>query len=354
MFKVYAQKRYDQIEPIGTGEGMNSSVFRAYDPYLKREFAVKEVRKDKFGNDFDAYCQEARTMFAASDAHVVGIEYVCETPDHVAFALPYFSRGSLQRRIKNKPLGLLELLKVAQGILAGVSRIHSAGLLHLDLKPSNILFDDADKPLVADFGQSREVTSDGTVRFPGMYKWAMPPEVWETNIATVQSDIYQLGVLLYRSANGDSVYDLQKSAILSNSELQRLIKKGRFPDGKFFLPHVPKRIRTIIRKAVRIEPTQRYHSASELAATLGRVVPTLNWCASAQGGGAYSWRAIRPGRPDFEVELCVNGTSGWQTRVWTNKDGDRRKKGVSEYWKEQFDYAAACDHLTEVFADLGQ
>jgi serine/threonine protein kinase len=187
-----------------------------------------------------------------------------------------------------------------------------------------------------------------------MYKWAMPPEVWETNIATVQSDIYQLGVLLYRSANGDSVYDLQKSAIRSNSELQRLIQKGRFPDVRFFLPHVPKRVRTIIRKAVRVEPTQRYHSSSELAATLGRVAPTLNWSTSALGGGSYTWQAIRPGRPDFEVELCENRASGWQTRVWTNKDGDRRKKGVSEYWKEQLGYAAACDHLTEVFADLGQ
>lgn len=354
MFEICAETRYHQLELIGIGEGMNSSVFRAFDPYLQRDIAVKEISKSRLGNDFDSYCNEARMMFEVADPNVVGIEYVCETPDHIALALPYFAKGSLKRRIKSGPLELRELMKVAQGTLAGVGRIHSKRLLHLDLKPANILFDDADTPLVGDFGQTRRLTATGTVSFPAAYKWAMPPEVWETNTATIESDIYQLGVLLYRCANGDPVYELQKSAISMNDELKRRILRGRFPDPKFFVPHVPKRMRTILRKAMRVKPAERYHSASELGAVLGRVPLPLNWVTSSLGGGAYSWHAVRSDSPDLEVELTQNESSGWQTSVWTTRGKERRAKGRFDYWAKQETYEDACDHLTEVFAELGR
>lgn len=354
MFEICAEIRYQQIELIGRGEGMNSTVFRAFDPYLQREIAVKEISKSRLGNDFDSYCSEARMMFESTDPNIVGIEYVCETPDYVALALPYFEKGSLKARIKDNPLELRELMKTAQGILAGVGRIHSKGLLHLDLKPANILFDNASTPLIGDFGQSRRLSKSGTVIFPATYKWAMPPEVWQTGVATVYSDIYQLGCLLYRCANGDLVFQSQKSAISTNAVLQQQILKGRFPDTRFFLPHVPKRIRTIIRKALKVNPADRYRSASELGAVLGRVPLPLNWVTNALGAGAYSWRAVRPGGPDLEVELTQTGPSEWQTSVWTSRAGERRARGLADYWKKQPTYQRACDHLTEVFADLGR
>jgi eukaryotic-like serine/threonine-protein kinase len=354
MFEVYAQMRYHQLELIGAGEGMNSTVFRAFDPYLQREIAVKEIRKADFGNDFDSYCHEARTMFAMQDPHIVGIEYVCETADHIALALPYFQNGSLQSRIKDRPLGLMQFLKVAQGVLAGMTRIHGNHFLHLDLKPSNIFSDSADNPVVGDFGQSRRMTT-GAVTFPGMYKWAMPPEVWDTHAASAESDIYQAGVLLYRAVNGDAVYRGQKAAISTNDELQRLIRKGRFPNPKFFLPHVPKRVRTIIRKAMRPSPAERYRSALELGATLGRVSPSLDWVASRLAAeGEYRWRAARADRADLEIDLLQDGTALWKTEVWSDHSGDRRRRGVSDFWASGLSYSEACNHLTEVFAALDQ
>ena len=355
MFEVCAEIRYQQLEPIGVGEGMNSTVFRAFDPYLQREIAVKEISKDRLGNDFDSYCNEARMMFESVDPNIVGIEYVCETPDYISLALPYFEKGSLKTRIKDGPLELREFMRISQGVLAGVGRIHSKRLLHLDLKPANVFFDNAGVPLVGDFGQSRRLSKHGTVTFPDSYKWAMPPEVWQTHVATLYSDIYQLGSLFYRCVNGDSVFRLQKSAIPTNDVLQRQILKGRFPDTRFFLPHVPKRIRTIIRKALRVNPAERYRSASELGAILGRVPLPLNWVTEALGQpGAYSWRAARPGIPDLEVELTQTEPSEWQTSVWTSRAGERRAKGLADYWRTKLSYQEACDHLTEVFADLSR
>ncbi|MBZ5527321.1 MAG: protein kinase [Acidobacteriia bacterium] len=115
MFEVQGTIRYHRTGVIGIGEGMNSTVYRAFDPYLQRAIAVKVVSKAKFGNDFNSYCNEARAMFAAADSNIVGIEYVCETSDDFHLALPLFENGSLKARIEQHPLGLKNSLKVAQG-----------------------------------------------------------------------------------------------------------------------------------------------------------------------------------------------------------------------------------------------
>jgi serine/threonine protein kinase len=352
MFEVLGIIRYQRTGVIGVGEGMNSNVYRAFDPYLRRDIAVKVVSKAAFGNDFDSYCNEARAMFAAAHPNIVGIEYVCETADEFHLALPLFANGSLRSRIDQSPLGLKDSLKVAQGVLAGLSRIHASDFLHLDLKPANILFDDDDRALISDFGQSRRMSSIGTVMYPPVYKWTMPPEVWTSHVATVESDIYQMGVLLYRIMNGDGVYRLQKSAISSDAELLRLIQRGRFPDSRLFLPHVPRRMRTLIRKALQVNPTERFHSASEFAVFLGRINLPLDWTTIFLGAGAYRWRALRLGIPDLEVELLQH-SSGWKTNVWTTEGQSKRRRNVSGYWRSKLSYREALKHLTEVFSELG-
>jgi len=352
MFEVYAQTRYRREEQIGTGEGMNSIVYRAFDPYLEREIAVKEIEKSRFGNDFAAYCAEARAMFGLADPHIVPINYVCETADHVGLALPYFPKGSLKGRIADGPLDFKRFLKLSNDVFSGVSRIHSQRFLHLDLKPSNVLFDETDRALIADFGQARRISARGDVKFPEMYRWATPPEVWDTHIATVETDIYQVGVLLYRAANGDPVYLAQKDQISTNSELQKKIARGKFPDPNLFLPHVPARVRTIIRKAMRVDPANRYHSVSEMAADLRRVPLTLNWRIQHLGNGSYKWLAERKNGSQIEVELRQSSPAKWESNVWTLGE-QRRAKGLSEYWEKNMRYSEACRHLTEVFADLG-
>jgi serine/threonine protein kinase len=350
MFEVLGTIRYERMGTIGVGEGMNSTVYRAFDPYLRRDIAVKVVSKAKFGNDFNSYCNEARVMFAAAHPNIVGIEYVCETADEFHLALPLFATGSLRSRIDQNPLGLKDSLKVAQGVLAGLSRIHTGGFLHLDLKPANILFDDDDRPLITDFGQSRTMSATGTVNYPPMYKWTMPPEVWASHAATVESDIYQVGSLLYRVVNGDVFYKLQRSAILTDGELLNSIQRGRFPDSRLFLPHVPQRIRTLIRKALQVNPADRFHSASEFAAALGRVRFPLDWSTTFLGAGAYRWRAARTGWPDLEVEL-LQDSSGWSTEIWTVEGQLKRRRNVKD-WRTNLSYSDASKHLTVVFSEI--
>jgi serine/threonine protein kinase len=349
---VHGRVPYERGDEIGVGEGMNSCVFRARDPRLDRQIAVKEIEKARLGNDVDAYYREAKTMSDLDDPNIVPIYYACDTDDKIGLVMPYFQSGSLKSRISTGPISVRELIKAAQGILSGVARVHSAGFVHLDLKPSNVLFTDANLPMVADFGQSRQLGPNNTVRVPAMYPCAIPPEVWDTFIAIPESDIYQLGALLYRAANGDPVYNAQRRAIASQAELRSKTMAGRFPDPDFFLPHIPRRVRTAIRKAIRRKPEERFHSVLDLAHALGNVPPLLDWKVEALGGCAYKWSAERPGRRNVQVELTEERGSTWATKVWTRDGRERRKKGCDDYWAKGLAYSAAMKHLTGVFADL--
>jgi eukaryotic-like serine/threonine-protein kinase len=171
---VHGRVPYERGDRIGVGEGMNSQVFRARDPRLQREIAVKEIEKARLGNDVNAYFQEARTMSELGDPNIVPIHYACDTDDMIGLVMPYFP-GSLGSRISVGPMSVRQLIKVAQGILSGVARVHGAGFVHLDLKPSNVLFTDTGIPMVADFGQSRELGPHNTVRVPAMYPCSIPP-----------------------------------------------------------------------------------------------------------------------------------------------------------------------------------
>jgi len=89
----------------------------------------------------------------------------------------------LADRINDGPLPVKECLRIAYGVLSGVARIHTAGFVHLNIKPSNILFSDSNAPMVADFGQSRQLAFNGTVTVPPMYKLAIPPETFQHRVA---------------------------------------------------------------------------------------------------------------------------------------------------------------------------
>jgi eukaryotic-like serine/threonine-protein kinase len=348
--QVVASIEYEKLQQIGAGQGMNSEVFLARDPQLNGEIAVKEIDKAKFGNILSSYFDEAQIMFASVHQNVVPVLYACETLDKICLAMPLFKRGSLTGRIENGPLPPKECLRIAHGVLSGLARIHSLRFVHLDIKPSNVLFSDVDAPMLADFGQSRRLAQNGTVIVPRMYMPVVPPETWQYQVATLESDIYQCGLLLYRALNGEPFYDpqLQKAA----PSLRSQILAGKFPDKQAFLPHVPKRLRTLIRRALKIDPADRYHSALEFSAALGRVKLDLDWAIDVRPDGSATWRAERAGKATFIVECSLNGGK-WETRVWSESGGAKRAKSRSDYWASSRTRAEAYDLLKTVFAELG-
>jgi serine/threonine protein kinase len=348
--EVLAEIRYEKIRQIGVGEGMNSEVFRAFDPQLGTEIAVKEIKKSNLGNSASLYFNEAGLMFSSRHPHVVPPLYGCNTTDQISIAMPYYPQGSLKPRIKDGPLPVKECLRIAHGVLLGLTQIHLKNILHLDLKPSNVLFDEINRPRVADFGQARAVDATGVVTAPRMYQLAFPPETLLTSRATAQADVYQAGLLLYRMVNGNPFYEAQVPAL---SDLVDRITRGTFPNRDLFMPHVPRRLRTVIRKALELDPAERYPSATDMLDSLGKIRISLDWNVSLSANGAVTWRAHREeGRPDLVVELspCVAGS--WSVRVYTSRAACNRAKCPDHYARDGVSRKKADAHLKKVFAEL--
>jgi eukaryotic-like serine/threonine-protein kinase len=261
--------------------------------------------------------------------------------------MPHFTRGSLASRIETRPLPLGEVLRLGHGVLTGAAQIHVKGFLHFDLKPTNVLYTDGDVPMIADFGQARKLSPTGVVQMPPMYPTAIPPETYLSGTGSVASDIYQIGLLLYRAVNGDDFYRAQEP---HPAVLKDRVIRGRFPDRGRFLPHVPRRLRTLIRKALRADPGTRYQSATEVQDDLSKVEFALDWTAEPLPTAGRQWRVVRADGSKLFVYLLADGAR-WKTEVYTEASA-RRAKGRATFWKRQLSLNDAFAHLTQVFQEL--
>jgi serine/threonine protein kinase len=351
--KVLGSITYQKLTEIGKGQGRNSKVYLADEPQLGGQVAVKEIDKANFGTAPADYFQEAKAMYQTGHANVVPIHYACETGSSIALVMPHYPDGSLAKRIEDRPLQPSEVLRVAQAVLAGLAHIHAAGFVHFDVKPSNVLFSMANVPMVADFGQSRPVSpTTGTATVPSLYYASIPPELLTSAVGTALSDIYQAGLLLYRAVNGDELFQAQ---IPPRSVLEERIRKGKFPDRNQFMPHVPKRLRTIIRKAMRVNPAERYQSATDMADALVHVALPLDWLTEPLATGGYRWTAQRLGRASFVVEMTPQAGTTWDVRMFTEMPGEpRRARNRKENWRSKLSRTDALAHLTAVFRRLSE
>jgi serine/threonine protein kinase len=349
--QVLASISYTKLSRIGVGQGMNSEVYLADDSQLGGQVAAKEIDKARFANP-TAYFNEAQTMFAVAHDNVVAVQYACQTATTISLVMPYYVRRSLADRIQSCPLQLSEVQRVAQGVLAGLAHIHLAGYIHFDVKPSNVLFSNTDKPMVADFGQSRAISSTGVVTVPSLYMDAQPPETISTGVATQLADIYHTGLLIYRALNGDALFKSQLPG--DPVSLRAKIASGKFPDRTTFMPHVPSRLRTLVRKALRVSPADRFQTATDMADALSRVDLMLDWSVSTRPSGGFNWRTLRPGQCDLIVELIKSGGT-WDVETFTETRGEpRRAKCKKENWRTGLSLSDAYVHLKDVFERLPQ
>jgi eukaryotic-like serine/threonine-protein kinase len=346
--RIDASISYTRIRQIGIGQGMNSTVYLADDPQLGGQVAAKEIEKHRFANPA-SYFEETQAMFAVAHDNVIAVQYACQTPDIISLVMPYYRNGSLADRIQDRPLQLSETQRVAQAVLAGLAHIHLRGRIHFDVKPSNVLFSNMNRPMVADFGQSRSISATGVVTVPKLYMIAQPPETINTGLATSVADIYHVGLMMYRAINGDSFY---KAQYPGPATVMTKISRGKYPDRNRFMPHVPSRLRTLIRKALRVNPDDRFQTATEMADDLSRVDVVLDWSVEPVLLGGFRWRALRLGQCDLVVEL-KNAAGAWEVETFTEKKGEpRRSKGKKENWRSGLSLDDAYAHLEEVFERL--
>ena len=348
---VVSDYRYTKLHASDGGEGQNSiGVFRAFDLQLRTEVAVKEIDKNQFRDPQDFF-REAQQMFRSAHPNVVAIRTATQQADRVCLVMPLYSRGSLAKRIEVNPLSLTEAVKFGRHMLAGVGAIHAADTVHFDIKPSNVLFSDEDMAMIADFGQARDVGPAGVTLMPNrMYGTMVPPEAFTNRRrGTFESDVYQVGLTLWRACNGKQLYETQLTK--HGGQLRQKIIEGRFPQRDLYLPHIPDRLRRAIRKALRVEPAERFPSARDFANAISGVDVAYDWRVLQLPEGEYTWLGAKEGAAALKVTLTKDN-GAWNVSLYTRSSPtDRRTR--TAMWRRGLSRKKAMTYLRQLFATLG-
>ena len=307
-----ASLQFTVLRDIGGGQGQNSEVKLVHDHQLDTQLVMKQLAKARIPNPAD-YFSEARRLYDSRHRHVVDVKYACETPDAIHIAMPYYRGGSLESLLDRRHLMTREVVRYGLEFLSGVHHIHVRGLVHFDIKPTNVLLDDADTAAVADFGLSQEVVGLGLAAMTRVYLGHMPPELNISNIVTKSADIYQSGVTLYRMCVGNIEYRRQLALYHNDTDLAAAVASGSFPDRRRFLAHTPNRLRTVVKTALAVDTSARFGTILELMNALAQVDESLDWAYTEAGPyGAGTWYESNGSR-SRRVELTQVGT-GWNVQ----------------------------------------
>lgn len=308
---------FDEIEEIGQ-EGRNSKVFLAHDNQLDGMIVIKEIKKNHSINP-DEYFKEARLLYAHNHNNIVKVNYACEDDDNIYVAMPFYKNGSLKRRISGgNYLTAREVIRYSIQFLSGLNHIHSKGLIHFDIKPDNVLISDSNEAMLSDFGLALYTDAYGFCEAQASYTPHITPEQLLGLQQTIKNDIYQAGVTIYRMLNGNDFFYMQiptkgTPPVLDNNTFKENIIKGKFPDRKLYLPHVPKKIKKIIKKCIEPNPNDRYDNTLQIINELASIDENLDikygrdknvefWEAPKNG---YIYRIeLLPKTGMFDIKVC--------------------------------------------------
>lgn len=254
--------RYALGEPIGYG-GM-AQVYRAHDEVLDRDVAVKLLRDDAFDDDGDltrASLEEAR---AAARLTHPGIVHVFDvgSQEGTSFVVMELVPGrSLQRLIRERGrLAAEEAIELTAQVADALAAVHRAGLVHLDVKPNNVLVTPDGRAKLADFGIARAASGSSTLpkdEIRGSAAYLAPEQVRGERVDG-RTDIYALGAVLYELLTGRPPFTAENTAALVT---QRLVTDP--PPPRSINPDVPTDLDAIVLRALAREPEGRFASADE-------------------------------------------------------------------------------------------
>lgn len=305
--------RYNMTLHEELGRGNFGSVYKTTLENLPGNYATKFIPKAKLSSSA-SYLEEAAKLIDARHPNVVRFVWASESQcpispvdqihDHVQIVLEYYPRGSVDKALPPTGLSIGEAKWIVSDCLMGLSCSHSRGILHLDIKPNNLLRRNDNRIVLSDFGQALRVSPDtGTALALDheMYQVHRPPE----DVVSPASDLWQVGVTLYRLITGYSAAQLRDVAR----------SKAKFRDFIPRPPHCPSSLWKMIRKLLAPKPEERYNDCTEALSVLSRIEDLLDWRQTVRFDDDWQWEApataermrLWQSSSGFEVEYTKNG-----------------------------------------------
>lgn len=240
--------------------GGMSEVYLAYDENSEQLYALKVVEQaDR--DCYQRFQREVQTMSKARHTHILPILDYGEARGLSYYAMPYIAYGTLKERLDNGPLSPQEAEIILAQIGEALQCLHEAGLLHRDIKPGNILMDEAGRAWLADFGLAKEIEGDQDLTATGCVIGTpsyMAPELSE-GPASRSSDIYALGVVLFEMLTGQRPFT-------GTTALEICWKHTSTPPPlpSTLNPQIPPAIEEVVMRALAKRPEARFKTPREM------------------------------------------------------------------------------------------
>ena len=368
------------------GRGGMGEVWRARDPRLKRDVAIK-VLPSAMARDparIARFEREARAASALNHPNIVSVYDVGHEKDTYWIATELVNGETLRRLIESGgPLRPPKAVEIAAQVAAGLAAAHAAGLVHRDLKPDNLMVTPTGQVKILDFGlakQSRpapgsstaEMTDEGIILGTVGY---MSPEQVRSEQADHRSDLFSFGVVLYEMLSGKRAFAGGSSAEVMSSILKE--------DPRELPASVPPPLARIVSRCMEKSPDRRFQSAADLGFALlqtstppseqPKVRPPWHWAALLATpviAGAIYWIGMRPASPPAPPETTfrrLTNDPGLTTSAAISPDGKlfayssvRADPSHLDIWVQQVDGGGlvritdgATDHSNPAFSPDG-
>ena len=253
-----ALRSYRLLEPIG--EGASGMVWRALDPGVGREVAVKQIHP-RFADDPDfvrRFDQEAQNVARIEHPYVVPLYDYWRDGSGAYLVMRLMRGGSLAEAIGSGPLGVETCAGVLDHVASALAAAHRRKLVHRDIRPGNVLLDEEGNAYLADFGLAMDETGHAGVSISG--PGLRSPEQLRGEDATERSDLYALGMLLYAMLVGERA-DPRSSAtpgVLAHGPRE-------VPAPSELRPEIPSAVDEVWRRATDPDPAARFADPDALA-----------------------------------------------------------------------------------------
>ncbi|MDZ7747695.1 MAG: serine/threonine-protein kinase [Halofilum sp. (in: g-proteobacteria)] len=266
--------RYRFIERVG--HGAFGTVMRFEDSTVGEEIILKFLNESVSEDERVAkrFVQELRYARRVTHPNVIRIYDFLRIGGLYAISMEYFAGFPLTREmLQDQPMRTDRALRLLREITFGMAAAHRSGVVHRDLKPANILMSHVDQVKIVDFGiaaaafrdpEDTEITQTGD--FVGTPAYTSPEQVRGQQV-DARTDIYSLGVVMYRMLGGRLPYQDKERRNLLLRHLE-----GRPPALAELNPELPKGLPEVVAKTMAVKPDQRYQSMTELRTDLEEYV----------------------------------------------------------------------------------
>jgi len=249
------------------GRGGMADVYRGFDTKFQRDVAVKVFKRED-EELLRRFVREARLMASLRNPHLIpvydtGMDMIDGFP-YYYIVMPFMEGGTLRSRIRRGSLPLADSCRYLHEIADALDYIHAQGIIHRDIKASNVLLDANGTAYLSDFGIARntsdatQLTSTGNVLGTVDY---VAPELFEPNYkADARSDYYSLGVLAFEMVTGQLPFSSENQIAVVTMHITR-----RPPVPSSIVPTIPPSVDSVILRSLEKQPALRYESATAFA-----------------------------------------------------------------------------------------